>query len=81
MQTIETQRKVVRESEGELREAIEAKKSAQSTLAMAESKVDDDLELDAIEDGTDGITGGVGSFEFDMSDFELDDVGSRRTPE
>jgi len=39
------------------------------------------LELDAIEDGSDGIPGGVGSFDFDMSDFQLEDVGSRSTPE
>lgn len=43
--------------------------------------MDDDVELASLETGEDGIPGGVGSFDFDMSDFELDEVGKKRTPE
>ena len=50
-------------------------------MGAAEAKVDDDLDLDAIEDGSEGIPGGVGSFDFDMSDFELEDIGQQRTPD
>lgn len=67
------------------REALDAtvaeKESAQLKRNRAEAAKDDDLEFANILDGSDGIPGGVGNFDFDMSDFELDSVGSSRTPE
>ena len=63
-----------------LQGAIDSKKEAVAKLSKAEAAKDDDIELEALENGNDGIPGGIGSFDFDMSDFELDEVGKRRTP-
>lgn len=37
------------------------------------------MDLDAIETGEDSIPGAIGSFDFDMSDFELEEIGAKRT--
>jgi len=75
------QEAVVRKAKENLDARVAEKESAQLRLARAESAKDDDLEFANIMDGSEGIPGGTGSFDFDMSDFELDSVGSSRSPE
>lgn len=75
------QQAVVEKAQETLNARVAEKEAAQLRLARAESDKDDDLEFANVMDGSDGIPGGTGSFDFDLSDFELDSVGSSRTAE
>lgn len=63
-----------------LRTAKSAHEVAKENYADVKAKEDDDLELETIEDGSEGIPGGTGYFSFDTSDFDLDSAVGRRTP-
>lgn len=75
------QQAVVEKAQETLNARVAEKEAAQLRLARAESDKDDDLEFANVMDGSDGIPGGTGSFDFDLSYFELDSVGSSRTAE
>ena len=51
----------------------------QSNYQEVKAQNDDDFDLNTVEDGSEGIPGGTGSFSFDPSEFELDSYGASRT--
>lgn len=60
--------------------AISAQKSAQQNVSRRKAENDKDIDFDSVETGNDGIPGGTGSFDFDLSEFDLSSgAGGRRT--